>query len=183
MNRRKALKNLLMVAGGVIVLPSCLHERSETSIPLTHLNIGGEEEKLLAELVGTIIPTTDIPGAKDTYTHLFVLNMIDDCFDRDVQQKFTKGLREVERMSKDRFHTSFIKSSPAQREQVVGELEKRAKARDEKDDLASFYSTVKRLTIQGYVNSKYVLTNVLKFELVPGRYNGAFPVKPTYHKI
>lgn len=183
MNRRTALKNLLIVTGGVIVLPSCLHERSKTSIPLTHLNIGGEEEKLLAELVGTIIPTTNIPGAKDTYTHLFVLNMIDDCFDNDVQEKFTKGIKEVDRMSRDRFNTSFVKSTPAQREQVVAELEKRAENRKENDDLASFYTTVKKLTIQGYVNSKYVLTNVLKFELVPGRYNGAFPVKPTYHKI
>jgi hypothetical protein len=180
MKRRDALKNLLIVAGGVIVIPSCLHERSEASIPLSHLKISAEQEKLLAELAGTIIPTTEIPGAKDTYAHLFALKMVDDCYEKDVQEQFARGLKEVERMCKDWYNTTFLKSSPEQKEQIVAELEKKAGA---KDALAVFYTTLKKLTIQGYLNSKYVMTNVLKYELVPGRYNGAFPVKPTYHKI
>lgn len=180
MKRRTAIKNLLFVVGGVMVIPSCLHKEDQASIPLHHLKIDGEQEKLLAELVGTIIPTTHVPGAKDTYTHRHVLRMVDDCFDKDVQAQFTKGLKEVDRLAKDRFHTSFAQSTPQQREQIVADLEKRSK---DKDDLSTFYSTVKKLTIQGYVNSKYVQTNVFHYELVPGRYNGAFPVKPSHFNV
>ena len=180
MKRRTALKNLLIVAGGVIVIPSCLYKEEAASIPLKYLKVNAEGEKLLAELVGTIIPTTTTPGAKDTYAHLFALNMVDDCFDSDVQDKFAKGVKDVDKLSKDRFNTTFVKCTPEQRAQIVADLEKR----DEKtDDVGAFYKTLKRLTLQGYLNSKYVLTNVLKYEHVPGRYNGFFPVKPINHKV
>lgn len=86
-------------------------------------------------------------------------------------------------MAKERFHTSFTKNTPAQREQVVAELEKRVLVNNDKDELASFYKMVKSLVIQGYMGSKYVLGQVQKLELVPGRYNGATPVKQTYNKI
>lgn len=183
MQRRQAIKSLLIVTGGVIVIPSCLQERTESSIPLNHLKIDAGEEKLLAELAETIIPATDTPGAKDTYAHVFTLKMIDDCFDKADQDIFTKGLKEIDRLAKDRFHTNFLKSTPAQREQLVAELEKSAAANNDKDEVARFYKMVKGLVIQGYMGSKYVLGQVQKLELVPGRYNGAAPVKQTYHKI
>jgi hypothetical protein len=180
MKRREAIKNLLIVTGGVIVLPSCLQDKKEASIPLKYLAIDADGEKLLAELAETIIPATNIPGAKDTYAHVFALNMVDDCFEQEVQEKFTKGIKEVDRLAKDRFDKSFTRSTPAQREQIVAELEKRGDAGDE---LSAFYATYKKLIIQGYLNSRYVLTNVLKYELVPGRYTGAAPVKQTSNKI
>lgn len=180
MKRREAIKNLLIVTGGVIFLPSCLQDKKEASIPLKYLAIDAEGEKLLAELAETIIPATNIPGAKDTYAHVFALNMVDDCFEPEEQEKFTKGLKEVDSLAEDRFGRSFNQSAPAQREQVVAELEKRGDAGDE---LSSFYATYKKLIIQGYLNSRYVLTNVFKYELVPGRYNGAAPVRETSNKI
>jgi hypothetical protein len=36
---------------------------------------------------------------------------------------------------------------------------------------------MKQQTINGYMNSKYVMTNLVVWELIPGRYNGYFPVK------
>ena len=183
MKRREAIRNLLLVVGGVVVLPSCLHQRSGASIALRHLQIGAAEEKLLAELVGTLIPTTDTPGAKDTYTHLFVLRMVDDCFDKEVQGKFIKGLKGVDGLARERFRSSFAESTPDQRESVLAALEKKAAANAEEDDSTTFYTTVKKLAIQGYLNSKYVLTEVHKYELVPGRYNGAFPVKQTHQNL
>jgi hypothetical protein len=180
MKRRTALKNLLIVTGGVVVIPSCLYKEEAASIPLKYLKVNAEGEKLLAELVGTIIPTTSTPGAKDTYAHLFALNMVDDCFDQSIQDKFSKGVKEVDNLSKDRFNTSFVKCTPAQREQIVAELEKR---NEDTDDVGTFYQTLKKLTLQGYLNSKYVMTNVLKYEHVPGRYNGFSPVKPLNNKV
>jgi hypothetical protein len=39
-----------------------------------------------------------------------------------------------------------------------------------------FFNILKRRTIQGYKNSEYVMKNKLVYELVPGRYNGAFKI-------
>ena len=179
MQRRTALKQLLIIAGGVMVLPACRNDRQEASIPLKHLKVDGEGERLLAEISETIIPKTAIPGAKDTHAHLFALRMIDDCYEPAQQQQFEKGLKEIDGLAQKRFGTSFIKSSPAQREALLQELEGRKKG----EPLTDFYHMVKGLTIQGYMESKYVMTDITKYELVPGRYNGFAPVKTEYHQI
>jgi hypothetical protein len=179
MQRRTALKQLLIIAGGTLVIPSCMNDTSQASIPLKHLKIDGTEEKLLAEISETIIPKTGIPGAKDVYTHLFALKMIDDCYEPEQQKEFKEGLKEINALSKKKFNTTFNESTPEQREALLTELE----GRKEGEPLSSFYSMVKGLTIQGFLQSQYIMTNVLKYELVPGRYNGFAPVKTEYHQI
>ena len=182
MNRRTVIRNLLIIAGGTVVIPSCRTNQEEVSIPLKHLKLKGADEKLMAEMGETILPASSIPGAKDTYTQLYALKMLDDCYEKEDQEKFVSGLKEVDKMSKQRFDKSFVAASPAQRSQVVAELEERMK-KDAKEDVDSFYATMKNLTVRGYLTSKYVMTHVLKYEMVPGRYHPCVPVKITVNKI
>ncbi|HUP13743.1 MAG TPA: gluconate 2-dehydrogenase subunit 3 family protein [Niastella sp.] len=179
MQRRTVLKNLLFIAAGTVVIPSCANRAGEASIPLKHIKIDSDQEKLLAEICDTIIPKTAIPGAKDVYAHLFALNMIDDCYPEEQQQQFVSGLNAIDKLSKKKSDTGFIKSTPAQREALLADLDGRKKG----DDLYDFYQMTKALTINGYLQSQYVMTNVLKYELVPGRYNGFAPVKTIHHQI
>lgn len=162
-----------------MVFPSCLHRNEEASIRLKHLKIDASGEKLLAEVAETIIPATEIPGAKDTYAHLFALRMLDDCYPKELQEQFQKGLKEVDRRTRNRFNTTFVQATPAQRGEIIGELEKNRKG----DDAVSiFYTTMKDLTIKGFLGSQYVLTNVHKYELVPARYNGYHPASKPPNK-
>lgn len=179
MQRRTILKNLLFIAAGTAVIPSCMNRTTEASISLKHIKVDGDDEKLLAEIGETLIPKTAIPGAKDVYAHLFALRMIDDCYDKEQQQQFVSGLKEIDGLSKKKFNNSFSKSAPAQREALLAELDGRKKG----DELYDFYQMTKALTIKGYLTSKYVMTNITKYELVPGRYNGFAPVKTVYHQI
>lgn len=147
------------------LLPSCLREEGKVSIQLQHLDISATQEKLLAEIAELIIPKTDTSGAKDLNLHLFVLKMLDDCYDTKDQEQFMKGLKSFEGLEGN-----------ALKEQVMA-------ANNEKPGLSKeigdFYSIMKSRTIGGYLNSKYVMSKLLIWELVPGRYNGYFPVKTT----
>ncbi len=58
--RRGAIKNCFIITVGAALIPSCLRE-SKPSIPLKHLDITGDQEKLISELCETIIPRTDTP--------------------------------------------------------------------------------------------------------------------------
>ena len=51
--------------------------------------------------------------------------------------------------------------------------------KDDNSDLHFFYSNVKRFTVQAYTTSQYFLTKVQVYELVPGRYHGCIPIKPS----
>ena len=110
MQRRTALKNLLLFAGGTVLLPSCLHEDKKATIPLNHLKVSADQEALLAEIAETIIPKTDTPGAKELGIHQFVLTMVDDCMKKDDQVNFMNGLDEVDALAKKRIEYFLYKS-------------------------------------------------------------------------
>lgn len=176
MNRRSAIKNLAIVAGGILILPSCLQDqkKGKASIKLTKLDLDIDQENLLAEIAETIIPQTDTPGAKSLKLHLFAMKMVNDCYEKEDQEKFVKGLKALQENAKEKFDKPFEALSKKEKEQLLVSIEQ---SKDEKDNEVHFYNIMKYRTIQGYMNSKYVMTNLVKYELVPGRYNGYFPVK------
>ncbi|SEL38692.1 gluconate 2-dehydrogenase subunit 3 family protein [Olivibacter domesticus] len=169
MKRRSAIKNLLIIAGGIAILPSCSQESGKASIQLNNLDINQNQEDLLAEITETIIPKTDSPGAKALNLHLFVLKMVDDCHDKDDQKSFINGLSELDKLSKKQFSKSFNEASQAQRTQLLQLLES---DKETNDDMYRFYAITKRRTIQGFLNSKYVMKDLKRYELIPGRYDG-----------
>jgi hypothetical protein len=173
MERRRALKYLFVMAAGTAILPSCGEKESKSSFLLKNMKLSLEEEKTLAELAETILPASATPGAKDTYAHLFALRMLDDCYEKEDQQTFTKGLKALDNLVKEKHGTTFLKASPAQRAQVLTALENKQAP----EDVLAFYKLAKNLTIQGYLTSKPVMGDIFHYELVPGRYLGAAPVK------
>ncbi len=172
MNRRSAIKNLAIVTGGVLVLPSCLQR--PTSIKLNNLNLDLEQENLLSEIAEAIIPATNTPGAKMLELHLLVMKMVDDCHEREDQYKFVNGLKEIDNNCNEIFNKPFIKLGLTQKVEFLLGIENN---KFEKADITHFYHIMKSRTIQAYMNSKYVMTNLVKYELAPARYNGYFPVK------
>ncbi|PWT74537.1 MAG: hypothetical protein C5B59_10990 [Bacteroidetes bacterium] len=174
MNRRAVLRNILLFSAGSVILPSCLHEKTKSSILLRNLQLSSDDEELMAELTETIIPKTDMPGAKDLSSHLFVLMMVDDCLSTNDQTKFMKGMEQFQSYSAKRLGKSFVESGPSERKTWVSEVEAKKNLPEE---LLSFYSHTKRLTIQSFLSSKYYLTNVQVYELVPSRFHGCVPVK------
>lgn len=173
-SRRTALKQFLIVAGGVALLPSCMQQDgSATSIPLKHLKLTGADEKTLAELAETILPATNTPGAKDLYLQQFILKMTDDCQSPEEQQAFEKGLKAFNRFSEKEYDTPFASLSADKRTALLQRIET---GKDIPEDVAGFYNGVKGLSIQGYLGSKYYLTKVQVYELVPGRFRGCVPV-------
>jgi Gluconate 2-dehydrogenase subunit 3 len=179
-NRRLALKQFVFISAGALLIPSCLQDKSKSAILLKNMHIDAGQEKLLAALAETIIPATSTPGAKDVSAHLFALTMLDDCYKKEDQQKFVSGLQQFETMAHTAYNKSFIDCSTTERAALLTRLEANKKA---DDNLSSFYFTLKRLTIQAYTTSKYYLTKVEVYELVPARYHGCVPVKKASKKV
>lgn len=158
MNRRTALKQMFIMAGGIMIATSCDFSSKAPSIQLNQIKLNHDDELFLAELVEAIIPQTDSPGAKELNLHLFVMKMLDDCTSPEDQKKFLDGLKAAHQ----------VKGKPlAEQQAYLTSLDK--------DD--TFFNILKRRTIQGYKNSEYVMKNKLVYELVPGRYNGAFKIE------
>lgn len=162
-NRRTAIRQVMILAGGMALVPSLLKASGGPSIALRNLVLSGKEENLMASVAEIIIPKTQTPGARDLNLHLFVMKMVDDCYDEGSQQRFLRGLKVFSGLD-----------AAALKELVVSVNSGKAVA---DEDAKYFYRVMKQQTINGYMNSKYVMTNLIVWELVPARYNGYFPVK------
>lgn len=175
MQRRTVIKQLAFASGALLLIPSCMQNKSETSISLKKIKIDARQEKLLASITETIIPETEeSSGAKTALAHIFVLMMVDDCYDPADQQKFMKGLKAFDALTKKQYSKSFVNCTVTERELLLTGLETK-KSGDE--DLSYFYATVKKLTIQAFTTSEYFLTKVQVYKLMPGHFSGCVPVK------
>ena len=175
MNRRTAIRNVVIISAGASLLPSCLG-KDTTSIPLKNISLSGSQEKMLAELAETIIPkTSNFIGAKDLKAHEFILTMVDDCADPEEQQKFTEGLKAFDKLSHDKFGQLFTSYTAEQKKSLLTDIENK---KDIPEDALKFYGTVKRYTLQSFTSSKEFMTDIRKYKMVPGsNFKGCVPVK------
>lgn len=170
--RRTAIRNLLIIAAGAMILPACYNKSGKPTIQLNNLSLTEEDELFLEILCETLVPETDSPGAKSLKLHLFVMKMVDDCYKTEDQQMFIKGLEEFDDFVKEKVRKSFVQASIPEREGLLKSIQQ---DKEKNNAIYKFYEITKSKTIQGYLNSEYVMTNLVKYELVPGRYNGYFP--------
>lgn len=171
MERRSALITLAGAVGGLISLPAWASGWTAETVRSPHYSSLSGQNELLAEIVETIIPATDSPGAKALNVHQFIQKMVTDCFDKSAQELFVKGLGLMDELSQKSFGKPFREGDVTQRTALLTQMSQSADSA-QKD----FYSMVKNLTIRGYMNSEYVMTNLMHFEFIPGRYHGCVPV-------
>ncbi len=166
MNRRFAIKQFIVFSAGVALLPSCLSEKKKVSA-YNNLPVYEDDETLLAAVAETILPSSKTPGAKEIQSHLFALQMMNDCYEAGARENFLKQMKAFDNAAKKKYNTSFIKCTPQQQQEFVGNINNE---KDAKDDVAGFYNTYKGLVLQSYTSSKYFLTNVDVYKLVPGKF-------------
>lgn len=172
MNRRIALKNALLIVGGSILVPTSSRGAQDPSIRLSHLEIDGDDEVLLGEVVDTLIPKTDTPGAKELKVHLFVLLMVDECHEPDEQRAFIGGLKELGGYSKRRFGRGFKDCTGEQRVELLEGLKQKIGISPQ---LWTFNQLMRKRAIQGYRESQYVMTHLIPHRMIPERYDGYYP--------
>ena len=176
LSRRTVIKQMLVASAGIVLVPSCMEDRTKASFLIKNYAVSSDQEKMLAELAEAIIPKTTSPGAKDVYAHQFVMKMVDDCASKQDQQGFVKGMKAFDEYVVKKNGKSFLKSTMAERAGILEDLEKR---KAEESDEVKFYQQMKSLTIWGYTSSQYYLEQVQVYKIIPGPYKGSVPVQPT----
>ena len=176
MNRRVAIKNLVMLMTGAAIIPHHLRSNTGPSIRLSDLPINASQEAQLAEIVDALIPPTDTPGAKDLNVHLFVLMMINDCYDEADQAVFIQGLDQVDSFALKHSGKSFTHCDQTERVELLGKMKSKATTPIE---LWSFNRLMRLRTIEGYRESEYVMTHILPHQMIPPSYDGYYPASNT----
>jgi len=167
MKRRVALKNLGLISSGIFLLPQCNFSDEKVLIILNKLDINVEQENVLKAISETLIPEDELPGASTLKAHNFVWIMVDDCFSKKEQLSFINGLDQFQKFVTNKSDKSFSKLIAQEKLDLLNELYHKT---DLENDLHSFLQATKNLTIQGYMLSEYIMTELMPFQLVPGSY-------------
>ena len=176
MDRRKALKNIAIVSGGLITLPHWMVSCgvSDTTIHQTSFSVA--EQKILASITDTIIPAGNSIGALSVGVDKFLQKLIDDCYEKDVQDNVKTQLISLEETAKGTNKKSFSDCTQVQREELLLKLFTSLN-KEEKD----FFDLVKSETIRGFNTSQKVMQEYLGYKVAPGHYYGSVEVKAADH--
>lgn len=174
MNRRSAIRSVMLISAGAAILPACAGNE-KSLIPLKNISLTGSQERVLAALTESILPKTpSFIGASDLKAHEFVLSMIDDCTSPEDQKKFADGQKAFDELTRKKYGELFSECSTAQRAELLKSIENKT---DIPEEVAAFYNTVKRYTVQSFTSSKEYMTQVRKYQMVPGsNFKGCVPV-------
>jgi hypothetical protein len=181
MDRRKAIKNLAIVSGALITLPQWMVSCgiSDTTVHQTSFSIA--EQKILASITDTIIPA-GIPiaigsiGALAVGVDKFLQKLIDDCYEKDVQDNVKAQLKALEESAKATHKKSFNDCTQAHREELLLKFST-SENKAEKD----FFNLMKSETIRGFNTSQKIMTEYLGYKIAPGYYYGCVDAKTPDH--
>ncbi|MEO5893779.1 MAG: gluconate 2-dehydrogenase subunit 3 family protein [Ferruginibacter sp.] len=181
MTRRDLLQNVAILLGGSIVGGSVFSiSGCKSTEKQVNALFNESQMTLMNEIADTILPATSSPGAKAANVGNFMSVMVLDCYTEKDQKIFVDGLKKVDELSDKQFNTSFIKADPKQRTELLTTLDKEQKEYQEKkakDDPSHYFRMMKELSVLGYFTSKEGATKALRYEPVPGRYDGSYPYK------
>jgi gluconate 2-dehydrogenase gamma chain len=120
--------------------------------------IAPEQSSLLAEVVDTILPATDTPGAKAARVHVFVDLALARCVPAAGRAAVLSALRAL--------GAAFVAAAPDARRAELARIDARA------------LDLLQELTILGYFTSEIGATQALAYDPVPGGYRGCVPLAP-----
>ncbi len=174
MNRREALKSIGLLSGGIMLFPSCDFSEEHVARIMNKLKITAAQEKTLNELVSALIPEGEIPGAGSLKVSSFVWVMLDDCSDSEKQASFMKGIDLFPQKIKIHSGKFFQSLNQNEKEDAIKEILNLGISENKNSatlkNIKSFINTTKNYTIWGYMQSEYIMTEIMPYKLVPGSY-------------
>jgi hypothetical protein len=176
LTRRDAVIHLAMLMGATVVAPRL----EAATFALQAHGFSAADIALLDEIGETIIPATDIPGAKAAGIGEFLAMMIADCYTPEEQQRIKDGIRQLDASYTQRFGATFTSGTAANRTALLNDLDR--EQREYHRNLASgapahYFRILKELSILGYFSSEIGATQALRYAEVPGGYDGNAPYK------
>ncbi|WMT89222.1 gluconate 2-dehydrogenase subunit 3 family protein [Pelagibacterium sp. H642] len=179
MNRRDLLKlitaatGMSLIGGTIVTAQELFGPQSDTGRAFGEAGsaLSDEEIAFLNEVAEVILPRTDTPGAKEADVATFMSAYVADVYSADERETFLTAVPEISARSQDQFGKDFLDLTKDERLTLVSELDEEARAAASSDD-PHYFTMVKQLTLLGFFTSEVGATQALRYEAVPGGYDG-----------
>ena len=186
-SRRAAMEMAILVVG---TLSSSATRAMAAGVATknTHRAVfAAPQRAMVSALAELIIPETDTPGAIEAGVPRFIENMVSEWY-TDVERRiFLDGLVALDVGCVRDHGRNFIACNTQQQTQALGAAELAARDYPPADPLAKdgyfdgntpFFTKLRELTVLGYYTSELGATRELRYNPVPGHFDGNLPWTP-----
>ena len=136
--------------------------------------LAASQRAIIAAAAERILPRTGTPGAIDVGVPDFVAVMYGSYLDDAEKARLVRGLSQLDSLSATAHQRGFAKLEAGQQDAVLRQL---AESADQEDGRC--FQQLRELTVLGFFSSKTIGTTVLKYDPIPGRYEGNIPLSET----
>lgn len=180
MDRRELLRMIAIATGGVVIggdflLSGCKNPATKTTLSFTDNDIA-----FLNEVAETILPQTTSAGARAADAGRYMTVWVNDCYTKEEQEIFHKGLASLDEASKKMNGKSFLESTQEERTNLLIAIDNEKKEyyqTKKPDDPPHYFQQMKQLAIAGYFCSQKGRKEALRYTPVPGKYIGDLDYK------
>ncbi len=174
MDRREALALTTSFLGATLVgsqvfLGAC--SAPAKGAPL----LSAADVPLLNALADGILPDSESsPGAGKAGVGNFIKAIVSECYSPEEETRFVEGLRGLEAEMENEYGKAFTELAAPERLAVLTRYDADARRQEAAGD-TPFYSMLLQLTLWGYFISEPGATQALRYNPIPGRYEGCVP--------
>jgi hypothetical protein len=179
MERREAIKRTAALMGGLIFAPTMLGVLkgcTPSSGEWTPAVFTKEQANLVSALSETILPAGELPGAIDVGVPGFIDKMINEVYDEEQERMFVDGLDLFEKNCVEQTGKSFSDLTPEEQFEYASLINMES-IEAEMMEGPQFFLIFKELTMVGFFTSEAGATQVLRYEQIPGYYDGCVPLE------
>jgi len=181
MQRRELIKMITVLTGGSVIgadlfLTGCKNNTASDFFTK-------DDIAFFDEVAETIIPKTNTPGAKEAATGSFMALYATDCYDEPTRKVFKDGIAGLNSATEKMYHKRFMEINAAQQKDMLTAIDREAKLYDKQSNGSKeqkpphYFTLMKQLTLLGFFSSKSGATQVLRYNPVPGKYEGCIDYK------
>ena len=163
MNRRIAIRNILIATAGTIMLPSCSKLKVPGFLMDGKLLLDKNHKDYLQNISETFLPIRGI-SEKIGSAQDFILTILNDNFSPENIQMFATGFEQY----KDLMDKSKLIINSTNFEKAIPIVENILKDEAPNEELVYFINTTKDLSVRNLMTSEYYMTEYLDYTLVPG---------------
>ena len=167
MDRREALRRIVIGSAGAAVVPAWVDGLSETALAQAGAPAAGQagapgwtprvltphQNATVTDLAERIIPRTETAGARDARVNEFIDTVLEDAAPAE-RDAFLQGLDWMDRRSRETFGADFIDAAPVEQTALLTILGSPGNTSLADREGVAFFEAVKRLTVTGYYTSE-----------------------------
>lgn len=185
MNRRQLIKQVAWLTGATVVggdffLAGCKSTNDKVIGSFSEADIG-----FFDEVAETILPRTDKPGAKDAGVGKFMAFYSSECYTAAHLDALRNGIDALNAESVKKYDDRFVNLRAEDKQELLTAVDAQARKYNQDPGNAGdgervphYYTLMKQMVLLGFFTSKPGVTQVLRWEPVPGKYQGCIELKP-----